>query len=95
MCQTRTRSTVHCGIDLTVRRKRWSMDKPRLRLVHALATRKGLDRDLYQLRLEQVGCSSSKEMKRHQFQAFVAGLQKLPDDPRWLERQRAKGRVAS
>lgn len=95
MCAARTRATYHCGIDLTVRRKRWSMSKDRIRLVHCLATRKGLDRDTYKLRLQQVGCESSKTMTRSQFTAYVRGLQRLPDCPAWLERQRLKGRVAA
>lgn len=55
------------------------MTRDRLKLVHALARRKGLDDETYRLRLGAVGVTSSKELKRESFQAFVDGLNKLPD----------------
>jgi len=66
-----------CGTSLI--RRRFRMTKGRLAMVHALASRKGLDRELYELRLQAYGVASSKDFKRRQFERFVEDLKRLPD----------------
>lgn len=66
-----------CGTWLVQRRFR--MTPGRVKLVHVLARQKGLDRELYKLRLQAVGVESCKELKRGTFKQFVDGLKKLPD----------------
>ena len=88
LCQRSTGLTSCCGIDLTVRRKRWQMTPDRIRFVHILAlTRKGLTDEQYRLRLGAVGVESSKQLNREQYQQFVDGLNRLPDAPNWRTRQ--------
>lgn len=80
-CERLTARRDCCGIDLTVRRKRFRMTTDLLRLVHATVARKGLDEETYRLRLSAVGVSSSKEFDRGTFQRFMSELSKLPDLP--------------
>lgn len=77
-----------CGILLAARRRPWRMTADKVRLVHVLKARKGLDDDIYRLRLGAVGVASSKDLKREQFHTFLRGLAALPDAPTWLERGR-------
>ena len=70
-----------CGVDLTVRRRRFKMTPELLRMVHATVSRKGLDEETYRLRLGAVGVASSKQFNRGTFSRFMAELAKLPDAP--------------
>lgn len=72
-----------CGVDLTVRRRPWVMDNERIRLVHVLKARKGLDDETYRLRLGAVGVDSCKQLSRGAFRTFLQGLAALPDRPGW------------
>jgi hypothetical protein len=78
-CQALTSRLDCCGIDLTVRRRRFRMTNDLLRMVHATVARKGLDEETYRLRLQAVGVSSSKAFDRATFQRFMSELAKLPD----------------
>ena len=69
-----------CGTWLV--KKRFAMNKDRVRLVHTLANRKGLDDELYRLNLQAVGVDSCKAMKKAQFEEFLARMARLPDAPR-------------
>lgn len=60
-------------------KQRWKMSKDKIKFVHALARQKGLDDELYRLRLASAGVQSCKEFKRDQFNEFVLGLKALPD----------------
>ena len=73
----KAKACVQCHTPLV--RPRWRMDKQRLRYVHILARRKGLDDETYRLRLGAVGVESSKDLKRAQYVAFVDGLKGVPD----------------
>lgn len=75
-----------CGLDFTVRRRPWRMDADKIKLVHVLKARKGLDDDTYRLRLGAVGVTTSKALKREQFHTFLRGLAALPDVPAWQQR---------
>lgn len=87
-CERLTGATNCCGIDLTVRRAPFVMDAARLRMVHALSRRKGLDEETYRLRLGAVGVESSKQLGRRQFRDFVDGLRRLPDAPGYRPQNR-------
>ena len=89
LCQRLSALGNCCGIDLTARRRPWRMDKDKIRLVHVLKARKGLDDDTYRLRLSAVGVESSKQLSRGQFRTFLQGLAALPDAPTWRARRRA------
>lgn len=94
-CERITADRWCCGLDLACGTP-WRMTRERVRHVHALAyARKGLDAETYRLRLRAVGVTSSLELDRGQFERLVRGLLALPDAPAWLEKQRAKGRVAA
>lgn len=77
-----------CGIDLTVRRRRFKMTPDLLRMVHTTVSQKGLDDETYRLRLGAVGVASSKQFDRTTFSRFMAELAKLPDAP---SARRARG----
>jgi hypothetical protein len=96
-CERTTRLSSCCGIDLSVRRRRWRMTADRVRFVHVLArSRKGLTEEEYRLRLGAVGVESCLQLDREAFHAFVAGLAKLPDCPAWRARhQRASSSTRS
>lgn len=90
MCETRTTARWCCGIDLTARRARWSMNRQRVRAVHIVArVRKGLDEETYRMRLATLGVETCKQFSREQFRQFMAGLRGLPDVP-----QQRRGRAA-
>ena len=62
------------------RAKPWKMTAGRVRYIHALAGRKGLDEEIYRHRLKAwTGCDHCTQLKKDQFAAFVAGLESLPD----------------
>ena len=86
LCARLTGAGNCCGIDLTVRRRPWVMDAHRIRLVHVLAARKGLDDETYRLRLGAVGVASCKQLSRRAFRVFLDGLVSLPDKPGWVDR---------
>lgn len=46
-----------------------------------MASRKGLDRELYELRLQRYGLSTCKEMDRATFRKYMRDLARLPDAP--------------
>lgn len=75
-----------CGIDLTARRRPWRMDAEKIRLVHVMKARKGLDDETYRLRLAAVGADSSKHFTRGQFRTFLQRIATLPDAPTWRPR---------
>lgn len=79
-----------CGIDLTVRRKPWRMTKEKIRLVHVVKARKGLDDETYRLRLGAMGVASCKELSRTAFSAFLKALSALPDSPTWVDTSATK-----
>lgn len=81
LCDRSTTNGYCCGIDLTVRRRRWKMTPALCKLVHVVAARKGLDDDTYRLRLQARGVKSSKDFDRETFKAFMADLSRLPDAP--------------
>ncbi|RCX32108.1 hypothetical protein [Thioalbus denitrificans] len=78
-----TKECPYCGTRLV--RPRFVMNKSRIAKVHTIAARKGLidrktgDDELYRLHLGAVGVSSSKQMKRGHYRAFLERMQKLPD----------------
>jgi len=80
-CERLTALRNCCGIDLTARRRPWRMDAAKVRLVHVLKARKGLDEETYRLRLAAVGAESSKQLDRERFRTFLQGLAALPDAP--------------
>jgi hypothetical protein len=88
-CERLTGASNCCGIDLTVRRRPWRMDAAKVRLVHVLAARKGLDEETYRLRLSAVGVDSCKQLGRREFRTFLQGMAKLPDSPTWRPRKTA------
>lgn len=88
-CERLTVAANCCGVDLTVRRRPWRMDAAKIRLVHVLAARKGLDDETYRLRLSAVGVESSKHLSRRKFREFLRGMAALPDAPNWQNRRRA------
>lgn len=55
------------------------MTKDKIRLVHALARQKGLDREEYEMRLQAYGVASCKDFKRAGFDRFIKDLKTLPD----------------
>ena len=77
--QASARRCTSCGTELV--KKPWRMTKDKIALIHALARDKGLDEEMYRLRLQAVGVESSKEMKRKHFDDFVKGVKRLPDAP--------------
>lgn len=81
MCERATAAANCCGIDLTVRRRRFRMTPKLCQLVHVAAARKGLDDDTYRLRLRARGVESSKHFDRDTFKAFMSDLAALPDAP--------------
>ena len=50
-CERLTPRSDCCGLDLTVRRKRFRMTAQLLALVHTTVAQKGLDEETYRLRL--------------------------------------------
>jgi hypothetical protein len=94
-CERLTASTHCCGLDLAARRRLpWRMDAHKVRLVHTLKARKGLDDETYRLRLAAVGVDSCKQLGRSSFRTFLSGLASLPDAPGWVSRsttRRARG----
>lgn len=62
------------------------MDKEKIRLVHVLKARKGLDDETYRLRLGAVGVQSCKDLGRDAFRKFLSGMAALPDRPGWKDR---------
>ena len=70
-----------CGESMV--RKRFRMDKAKIRYVHVLARKKGLivgaDKELYYLRLQALGIETCKKMKRRQYEEFTRSLRRLPD----------------
>lgn len=84
-CERLTGAANCCGIDLTVRRRPWTMTTANIRLVHVLKARKGLDEETYRLRLAAVGADSCKQLSRTTFRAFLSGLASLPDIPGWRD----------
>lgn len=86
-CERLTGARNCCGIDLTVRPMRWSMGPDKVRLVHVLKARKGLDDETYRLRLAAVGVDSSKQLGRREFRTFLQGLAALPDSPKWARKR--------
>jgi hypothetical protein len=94
-CDRLTAATHCCGLDLAARRRLpWRMDADKVRLVHTLKARKGLDDETYRLRLGAVGVDSCKQLSRAAFRSFLAGLVALPDKPGWISTdatRRARG----
>lgn len=86
-CDRATASGYCCGVDLTVRRRPWRMDKDKIKLVHILKARKGLDEETYRLRLGVVGVQSCKDLGREAFRQFLRGMAALPDSPKWHDRR--------
>ena len=83
MCDRMTTQRDCCGIDLTVRRRGFTMTPDLIRMVHVVARqRKGLDEPTYRLRLRAAGVASCKDFDRETFKSFMAGLASLPDVPR-------------
>ena len=87
LCDRLTAATDCCGIDFSARRRPWRMDKDKIRLVHVLKARKGLDDETYRLRLGAVGVASCKDLGRDAFRRFLRGLAALPDSPNWEQRR--------
>ena len=82
LCDRTTDAGYCCGIDLTVRRRRFRMTNDLKRLVHVTVARKGLDDEAYRLRLGALGVASCKDFDRETFKRFMAGMSSLPDVPR-------------
>lgn len=80
MNDAKERQCVSCGTFLV--KPVFRMTKAKLQAVHALARQKGLDDELYRLRLQAVGVDSSKKLRRKQFDEFMTGLKALPDAPK-------------
>jgi len=80
-CSFPTSASECCGIILS-QRVRWRMTKLLIRRVHAIVAKKGLDEEIYRLRLGAVGVESSKDFTREQYHAFMRALAMLPDAPR-------------
>jgi len=56
------------------------MTAGRVRYIHALAGRKGLDEELYRQRLKAwTGREHCTQLRKAEFDAFVKGLEALPD----------------
>lgn len=89
-CGDRTAEWNCCGINLTVRRARWSMSAENIRLVHVVKSRKGLDEETYRLRLGAVGVASCKDLNQAQFRKFLEGMATLPDSPTWQPKPRVQ-----
>ncbi len=70
---------VSCGTGLV--KNPFRMTKAKIAAVHALAHQKGLDEEMYRLRLQAVGVESCKAMKARHFNDFMKGLKRLPDAP--------------
>lgn len=87
-CDRLTATTYCCGIDLSVRRRRFTMTNDLKRLVHVAVARKGLDDATYRLRLGALGVASCKDFDRDMFKRFMAELSALPDAP---DARRARG----
>lgn len=86
-CERPIRSDYCCGIDFSTRRP-WKMTPDRIKLVHVVKARKGLDDETYRLRLNAVGVGSCKQLTRESFRTFITGLASLPDSPTWELRAR-------
>lgn len=69
------------GADMV--RHRFRMDRARIARVHVLALKqKGMDYDDYKRRLKAItGRDSSKDLKQHEYRAFLRDLAGLPDAP--------------
>lgn len=91
-CDRLTGANSCCGVDLTVRRRPWIMDAHKVRLVHVVKARKGLDEETYRLRLAAVGVTSSKQLSRVAFRALLSGMSSLPDSPTWRPAPARKAR---
>lgn len=66
----------------TLRTKRFSMTKDKIKYVHVLALKqKGLTQEEYKLRLKAVDVTTCKQLKRKTYYEFVNGLRALPDAP--------------
>lgn len=62
---------------------RFRMTPDRVKYIHVLALRqKGLDREDYEGRLQQVGVTTCKDLDARQYRELVQGLRQLPDAPR-------------
>jgi hypothetical protein len=62
------------------KRPPWKMSAARVKFLHALAWRKGLDRETYQMRLRNfTGREHCTQLRKAEFEAFVKGLEALPD----------------
>lgn len=62
------------------RAKPWRMTAGRVRYIHALAGRKGLDEEIYKHRLKNLtGREHCTQLRKAEFEAFVKGLEALPD----------------
>lgn len=77
MNPAKERECVECFTPLV--KAPFRMDKRRIRYVHALARQKGLDDELYRLRLQSVGVNSCKDLKRDSYNRFVREMRRLPD----------------
>lgn len=73
------RQCVSCGTFLEQRAFR--MTHEHIKAVHAITRVKGLDEELYRLRLGSVGVTTCKEMNLIQFRKFMDGMKRLPDAP--------------
>lgn len=88
MCERTSFADYCCGIDLGTSKRGFMMTPYRVRLVHILKARKGLDDETYRLRLSAQGVDTCKALDRDTFRAFLTGLAALPDKPGWVERPR-------
>jgi len=62
-----------------LRQKRFRMDNIKIKYVHVLAKKKGLDDELYRLRLNALGVNSCKDLKADTYFKFINGLRALPN----------------
>lgn len=62
------------------RKKPFRMTAERVKAIHALAARKGLDDEIYHERLRSwTGKEHCTQLKRDEFERFMQGLKALPD----------------
>ena len=80
MCNTPTARAECCGI-LLAQRVSWRMTKLLIRRVHAAVAKKGLNEEIYRLRLGAVGVQTCKDFTRDQYHNFMRALATLPDAP--------------
>lgn len=92
-CGTRSRRVMCCGIDLGVKPRRWRLTNALIRHCKVVGlVRKGLTPEEYKLNLQAIGLTSTLQLTRASFDAFLKRLASLPDSPKWQPRNARAGR---